>query len=99
MAFGGGLGIELNLDAVATDGKLDAPRTLFSESASRLLAEVAPDKQAEFEKTLRDAGVDFAKIGAVNDSRRLTATSGGRAVVDEDIAALKAAWQKTLANP
>lgn len=99
MAFGGGLGIELNLDAVATDGKLDAPRTLFSESASRLLAEVAPDKQAEFEKTLRDAGVDFAKIGAVNDSRRLTATSGGRAVIDDDIAALKDAWQKTLANP
>ena len=99
MAFGGGLGLAIDLGQVATEGKLDAVKTLFSESASRLLAEVAPAKQAEFEKTLRDAGVDFAKIGAVNDSRRLTATSGGRAVIDADITALKDAWQKTLANP
>ena len=43
MAFAGGLGARLQLDAMPASGELgDARRCLFSESNTRFLCEVAP---------------------------------------------------------
>jgi phosphoribosylformylglycinamidine synthase len=110
MAFAGGCGAEIDLDAVPRsddpgDGAGDAATLLFSESNTRFLCEVAPEHAAEFEATLSAAeivkssgsgGVPLARVGVVVAAPRLVIRHRGAAVVDSDIASLKEAWQKPL---
>jgi phosphoribosylformylglycinamidine synthase II len=96
MAFAGGLGIEANLlglprspDCWRTDAQL------FSESNSRYLVEVEPDKFDAFAKLMLN--LPLGQIGKVKTEPRLVVRSpNGHAVIDADIGALKQAWQKTL---
>jgi phosphoribosylformylglycinamidine synthase len=68
---------------------------LFSESNSRFLAEVAPENQAEFEKTM--AGITLAYIGQVSETGIVEVYGlHGRKVVSTSIDELKEAWQKPL---
>ncbi|MEM6331661.1 MAG: AIR synthase-related protein, partial [Planctomycetota bacterium] len=96
MAFAGGLGAEVDLDAMPADAPLDAATRLFSESNSRLLCEVAPGDAQRFEGELQS--VAHAKLGVVTEQPRVAMVHGGRRVIDADNAALKQAWQATLAN-
>lgn len=102
MAFGGDLGMEINLRDVITDtngdGELTAAQILFSESASRLIAEVAPNKIAEFESTLKNHNVVFAKIGMVTTTKNLRIFADQNLVIGEKLSDLKSAWQKPLLN-
>ncbi|TGU72145.1 phosphoribosylformylglycinamidine synthase [Geomonas terrae] len=97
-AFAGGFGIELDLAKVSfkgdAAGKSDVV-LLFSESASRLLVTVRPEKAEAFEKAM--AGTAFAKIGAVTEepALKVKGLSGG-VVVNAANAELKAAWQAPL---
>jgi len=95
MALAGGLGLTLSLDNLPVEGELDAAARLFSESNTRFLCEVAPDKTAGFEATLGDA-VPLARVGEVNDSGRLVINSGEQSVIDAPINELKEAWQRPL---
>ncbi|MBN1256852.1 MAG: phosphoribosylformylglycinamidine synthase, partial [Planctomycetes bacterium] len=98
MAFAGGLGMELALEKAICGGELSTPAILFSESQSRFLAEVTPEKAKDFEALLTDKGVAFGQIGTVTDAPRIVIQdSSGKAVIDEDIYGLKEAWQKPLA--
>jgi phosphoribosylformylglycinamidine synthase len=70
MAFAGGLGIEADLrglpksdDCVRTDSQI------FSESNSRYIVEVAPDKYAEFSKLMLN--LPFGQVGKVTGQSRL----------------------------
>jgi phosphoribosylformylglycinamidine synthase subunit PurSL len=96
MAFAGGLGIEANLSGLPRGA--DCWRTdtqLFSESNSRYIVEIEPDKYDAFAKLMLN--LPFGQLGKVSASPRLVIrTPDGRAIVDADIAALKQAWQKTL---
>ncbi|MBX3415052.1 MAG: phosphoribosylformylglycinamidine synthase subunit PurL [Pirellulales bacterium] len=101
MAFAGGLGAEIELDRVLHDmppSELADATLLFSESNSRFLCEVAPEQAAAFEGALGQ--VPLAKIGQVTETGRVQvcglASTGGKLVIDEDIAALKEAWQAPL---
>ena len=98
MAFAGELGAHLALDCVPHDlasGASDMA-LLFSESNSRFLCEVRPDKAAAFEAAL--AGVPHARLGEVVAERRLEvrglAASGSRLVIAADLQPLKDAWQQ-----
>jgi phosphoribosylformylglycinamidine synthase II len=95
MALAGGLGLTLSLDNLPVDGELDTATRLFSESNTRFLCEVAPDKTAEFEATLGDA-VPLARVGEANESGRLVINSGEQPVIDAPINELKEAWQRPL---
>jgi phosphoribosylformylglycinamidine synthase len=96
MAFAGGLGIEASLlglprspDCWRTDAQL------FSESNSRYIVEVEPDKYDAFAKLILN--LPFGQLGKVKTDPRLTIRAmDGRPVIDADIAALKQAWHKTL---
>ncbi|MBL8801779.1 MAG: phosphoribosylformylglycinamidine synthase subunit PurL [Planctomycetes bacterium] len=96
MAFAGELGAALDVTSLPL-GAFDAARNdrdalaLFSESCTRFLVEVAPESAAEFERTL--AGLDWARIGAVNSASRLTITRGAVTLVDAQLQALRAAHQ------
>ena len=95
MAFAGGLGIDLDLAAVPVEGELRDDEILFSESNSRFVAEVAPENREAFEAKL--AGLPFAAAGRVTEEPRLRVRArDGHAIVDEDIADLKEAWQAPL---
>ncbi|HWB01299.1 MAG TPA: phosphoribosylformylglycinamidine synthase subunit PurL, partial [Pirellulales bacterium] len=98
MAFAGELGAKITLDSVPHDmaGGANDAVLLFSESNSRFLCEVRPDKAAAFEAAL--AGVPHARLGEVTDERRLEirglAATGGRVVIAADLQPLKDAWQQ-----
>jgi phosphoribosylformylglycinamidine synthase len=75
MAFAGGLGMSLQLDAVPQDcGDLTGAKRdaclLFSESNTRFLCEVPPDAREAFEQALD--GVPHAVVGQVTSGTRLT---------------------------
>jgi phosphoribosylformylglycinamidine synthase II len=96
MAFAGGLGIEADLHGLPRSSdcsRVDAQ--LFSESNSRYIVEVEPDKYDAFAKLMLN--LPFGQLGKVKASRRLVIkVSDGHVVIDADIDALKQAWQKTL---
>jgi len=109
MAFAGGLGAQISLVEVpkAPDAK-NAPAAvlLFSESNTRFLVEVSPEKAEAFEATLAD--VAHAQIGEVLDTGKLeifgppttipdeTDATGVPLVIEADLKTLKEAWQKPL---
>jgi len=96
MAFAGGLGARIDLDKVPCDGEAaQAAVRLFSESNTRFLCEVRPEKAAAFEAAL--AEVPSARIGEVADTGRLEITAGDAApLVAADVAVMKEAWQRPL---
>ena len=95
MAFAGGLGMKLSLADVPVAESLRADETLFSESPSRFIVEVAPENQEAFETLLSE--VPFARVGEVSAEPRFSVEdSTGKWILDEPIAELKEAWQKPL---
>ncbi len=100
MAFAGNLGLTAALEELRGEGQdaLSAPALLFSESQSRLVAEVAPDKQTAFEAVLSKAAAPFALIGKVENAPRLVITHNGGKVIDSDLASLKTAWKQPLSK-
>jgi len=94
MAFAGGLGAELDLAAVVTDGDVPEPAKLFAESAGRFLVEVAPDSRQAFLETMRDCPA--GELGSVTDTGRIVIRGEAGAVIDLPIDEAKAAWQGTF---
>ena len=97
MAFAGGLGMDLYTITVPRPEGIDRDDVvLFSESNSRFICEVEPDRTAAFERALGQ--VPFAPLGRVTDDATFRVRGlRGRTVVKESIAELKEAWQKPLA--
>jgi phosphoribosylformylglycinamidine synthase II len=96
MAFAGGLGMTVDLKKVPLGENIDRDDfILFSESNTRFIAEVAPDKQKAFEAAL--AGVRYAEVGRVTDDGTFEVRGlGGGTVLSAGIDELKEAWQKPL---
>jgi phosphoribosylformylglycinamidine (FGAM) synthase-like enzyme len=95
-AFAGGFGMTLDLNRVLWkgEGKNDTA-LLFSESASRHLVTVRPEKREQFEQLM--SGNCFASIGEVTEEPVLTiAGLSGSVAVKAGLAELKEAWQRTL---
>ena len=92
MAFGGDLGLSLDLRQLPREGKFSGDdRLLFSESATRLLFEVPEAGAAAFEKAM--AGFPVRAIGRFEEGGRFTVTgSAGAVIVDAGIDALFDAW-------
>jgi phosphoribosylformylglycinamidine synthase len=98
MAFAGELGLTARLEDIPVEGDLTTPALLFSESQSRIVAEVAPGKQADFEAVLSKANAPFALIGQVETAPSLKITHNGKLVINSDLATLKTAWKKPLSK-
>ena len=93
MAFAGGVGAQLDLSVLP---QLPMASLLFSESNSRFLCEIVPDKAAAFETLM--AAVACACVGETVAEPRLKIRleRDGTTVVDESLDELKAAWQRPL---
>jgi phosphoribosylformylglycinamidine synthase len=96
MAFAGGLGAIIHLQAVPLGEPIDRDDfILFSESNSRFLVEVAPESKHEFEEII--SGTSLAVIGKVTDSDVLEIYGlNGRKVVAASLDELKEAWQRPM---
>ncbi|MBA7688709.1 Phosphoribosylformylglycinamidine synthase subunit PurL [subsurface metagenome] len=96
MAFAGGLGARVQLDAVPLGEPIARDDfILFSESNSRFLVEVSPEDRLEFERVMAKAS--FACIGQVTDAELLEIYGlSDKRVVNKPICELKETWQKPL---
>lgn len=94
-AFGGALGMEVDLGKVPSPYKWRNDTLLFSESASRFVVTIHPEQKKRFEECL--AGNVFAEIGIVAGHDYLNITGlNGQKIVAANIFELKESWQKPL---
>jgi len=96
MAFAGGLGVLADLKGLPKSSDCVALASqLFSESCSRYIVEVEPEKFNDFAKLM--LGVPFGQIGQVTEDKNLIIKdSMGKTVVNASISDLKDAWQRPL---
>jgi phosphoribosylformylglycinamidine synthase len=94
-AFSGGLGMRIDLVRVPCEGIDRDDVLLFSESQSRFVATVSPEKNAAFEAAMQ--GCDYGMVGAVI-AEPVFIVNGlkGAKIIEENIGELKEAWQRPL---
>lgn len=96
IAFGGRLGLDLNLETAIEGQGLRDDIFLFSESQSRFVLTVRPQDQSAFEDVMK--GDSFYLLGKVTQSPILLLRKGEKLLLQESIFALGHSWKKTL-NP
>jgi len=96
MAFAGGVTLWLDLAKLGS-GALREDVLLFSESPSRFLVQVDPDKASRFEKLAQSEGVTVREAGQTDHGSELLIDGrNGRKLIRTSLDALKEAWQKPL---
>ncbi len=95
MCVGSDLGANIFLvEAPSEENMLDY-ETLFCESSSRFIVEVAKDKRNEFEKELK--GVDIGLIGCVSKDKKLIIyNKNDKEIVNVSIEDLRKSWLDTF---
>src|SRR5271169_3870564 len=83
MAGKGGVGIELNLDAVPQrEEGMSAYEMMLSESQERMLAILKPGREGDGRRIFEKWGLDAAVIGRTTDTGRLVLCHRGEVVCD-----------------
>ncbi len=90
--FGAGLGADIEL-AHEAFGSLSLSAILFSESHSRFVVSIHPDKKAAFELLM---GKSAIHLGKVNRRRRLLINESGDRVIMLGLEALLLSWRREL---
>ncbi|RLG39007.1 MAG: phosphoribosylformylglycinamidine synthase subunit PurL [Candidatus Alkanophagales archaeon] len=93
MLFGGCLGVELDVSPLRMER---SDFKLFSESNTRWLVEVRPEKQSEFEDILRRENVYFRELGVLRSEPVILIRNGSGELVDMPLEAARAAWRSAL---
>ncbi len=94
-AFAGGFGLEIDLRQVPVSNIDRDDILLFAESQSRFVVTVSVDKVKDFEEIM--AGTGLGCLGMVQEKTMLRIIGlSGEIVINEELAALKTAWQQTL---
>jgi phosphoribosylformylglycinamidine synthase len=89
MAGKGGVGIELNLDAVPQrESGMTAYEMMLSESQERMLAILKPGREHDGERIFKKWGLDAATIGVTTDTGHLVLKHKGETVADVPLAPL-----------
>src|SRR3954468_12941590 len=89
MAGKGGVGIELDLDAVPQrEEGMSAYEMMLSESQERMLAILKPGREADGQRIFQKWGLDAATIGHTTDTGRIVLKHKGETVCDVPLAPL-----------
>jgi phosphoribosylformylglycinamidine synthase len=89
MAGKGGVGIELDLDAVPQrEEGMSAYEMMLSESQERMLAILKPGREADGQRIFAKWGLDAATIGFTTDTGRILLKHKGEVVCDLPLAPL-----------
>jgi phosphoribosylformylglycinamidine synthase II len=91
----GGIGLNVDLIGVDTADAWVAASTLFSESASRVVVSVAPERAAAFQQRAKDFGVPAREIGTTGTAR-VRVLINGRSVIDIAVDEAEAIWDTAL---
>jgi phosphoribosylformylglycinamidine synthase len=94
-AFAGGFGIEVDLRKIPAEGIARDDYLLFSESQSRFVVTIHPEKKDAFLAIMKD--IPLGEIGTVTKGKQFIVIGlKGKKIIQQDIYKLKAAWQRTL---
>jgi len=96
-AFAGWIGARIQIERIPRGGgaELSEDEILFSESCSRFLLEVRPDRSGAFERIFAD--LPLAKIGeTIQEPYFVVHDTSGREILREGLAELKESWQAPL---
>jgi phosphoribosylformylglycinamidine synthase len=89
MADKGGVGIELNLDAVpAREDAMTPYELMLSESQERMLMVLKPEAEEAARRIFEKWELDFAVVGCITDTGALVVKENGETVVDIPVAPL-----------
>ena len=107
MAGKGGVGIELDLDAVPQrEEGMSAYEMMLSESQERMLAILKPGREAEGYRIFEKWGLDAATIGMTTDTGRIVLKHKGEVVCDlplsplsDDAPLYDRPWTEPVARP
>jgi phosphoribosylformylglycinamidine synthase len=89
MAGKGGVGVELDLDAVPQrEEGMSAYEMMLSESQERMLAVLKPGREADGQRIFEKWGLDAAVIGKTTDTGRIVLRHKGQVVCDLPLAPL-----------
>jgi phosphoribosylformylglycinamidine synthase len=94
MAFAGGLGAYIGVDAMPNAIAIKTEALLFGESNTRFICEVRKENALAFLDALADVPVGL--VGVVEAEQRLKINRDATRLIDIDLATLKAAWLRTL---
>ncbi len=94
MAFGGELGVQINLAKVCERDQLSPTQILFSESNSRFLIEVPPEKREQMEVIFDN--LPCLCIGSVNSTPFVSVNCGTDDLIHMPWVNLRDAWLKPL---
>jgi len=95
VAFGGELGLVIDLRQVPAEGMDADDLLLFSESGSRFIVTLPEANRAAFDKVMD--GLPCACVGRVAQEKTLRITGlDGSTVIQEDVLELKDVWKATL---
>jgi phosphoribosylformylglycinamidine synthase len=94
-AFAGGFGMEVDLRKVPAQGIERDDYLLFSESQSRFVVTIHPEKKDAFLSIMK--GITLGKIGKVTKEKNFIVLGlQGKKIIQQDIYKLKEAWQRPL---
>jgi phosphoribosylformylglycinamidine synthase len=94
MAIGGKLGVVVDVAKVPVASPLRPEQVLFSESQSRFLLEVPPDRLDDLRANLGD--VPFAVVGEVQKEPVVRMQHGSTPLLAMPVSELEAAWKRPL---
>ncbi|MFA6305201.1 MAG: AIR synthase-related protein [Candidatus Gracilibacteria bacterium] len=97
-AIAGQLGMEIDLSKIPREKTLDREDfLLFSETQSRFVVTIDPNKREEFEKLFK--GEKIAHVGQILDTQEFTIKDlNGETIVDTDVKTLEEAYKSTFKN-
>jgi phosphoribosylformylglycinamidine synthase II len=94
-AFAGGFGMEVDLGKVPAEGIERDDYLLFSESQSRFVVTIHPEKKDAFLASMK--GITLGEIGQVTKGKAFVVIGlKGKKIIQGDVYKLKKAWQQTL---
>jgi phosphoribosylformylglycinamidine synthase len=95
VAFAGGKGVVIDIDAIKTKDKLTVAETLFSESNGRFIVEVRSENEFKFRKIFESCV--FAEVGYVTKDKNVIFESAkNKTKVKEKSKNLLNAWRNTI---
>ncbi len=95
MAMAGGLGIDLDIEAVCAE-QLSPTEALFSESNSRFLVEVKPENAAKFASEMSASSVWAAALGTITPEAIVNLRVDDLSVLKAELDDIKNAWLRPL---
>ena len=91
MAIAGRIGAEIDLGKIVQEKNLRSDELLFSESNSRFLIEISPEKKKQFEKKMKE--IPFATIGKTTNNKKLIISKGHKKLAEVELKTLTEHWK------